>query len=121
LVIGFCACRIQYFTSSIAGTLFQKKSAAACFLKMVENVKPSLLLNLDSRVDEGNGKDEMAELAITLLTKCSTGLKNHLMRKDSLRRANISQTKLYGQQLLSLATIITELELSETKDRARRI
>ena len=107
LVIGFC---IAILLTLIAGTLFSKK-ALQPVSKMVENVKTITATNLDSRVDEGNGKDEMAELAITF-----NQMLDRLEKSFDAQRQFVSN--ISHELRTPLATIITELELSETKDRA---
>lgn len=106
LIVGFC---IAIVLTLIAGILFSKK-ALQPVSQMVDKVNAITATNLDSRVDEGNGKDEMAELAITFNQMLDRLEKSFDAQKEFV--SNISH-----ELRTPLATIITELELSETKER----
>ena len=106
LIVGF---GIAVVLTLIAGTLFSRK-ALQPVSQMVDKVNAITATNLDSRVDEGNGKDEMAELAITFNQMLDRLEKSFDSQKEFV--SNISH-----DLRTPLATIITELELSETKER----
>ena len=106
LIVGF---GIAVVLTLIAGTLFSRK-ALQPVSQMVDKVNAITATNLDSRVDEGNGKDEMAELAITFNQMLDRLEKSFDSQKEFV--SNISH-----ELRTPLATIITELELSETKER----
>ena len=106
LVVGFC---IAIVLTLIAGILFSKK-ALQPVSEMVDKVKAITTTHLDLRVEEGNGKDEMAELAITF-NQMLDRIENSF---DSQKQfvSNISH-----ELRTPISTIITELELSGTKTR----
>ena len=106
LIVGFC---IAIVLTLIAGILFSKK-ALQPVSEMVDKVKAITATHLDLRVEEGNGKDEMAELAITF-NQMLDRIENSF---DSQKQfvSNISH-----ELRTPISTIITELELSGTKTR----
>lgn len=93
----------------IAGYFFSDK-ALKPVSKMVAKVEDITATNLDLRVNEGNGKDEIAELAITF---------NRML--DRLESSFDSQKQFVSnishELRTPLATIVTELELSLKKER----
>lgn len=94
----------------IAGRFFSKQ-ALKPVSDMVDKVEEITATNLDLRVDEGNKKDEIAELAITfnrMLNRLETSF-------DSQKQfvSNISH-----ELRTPLSAIITELEISANKERS---
>jgi signal transduction histidine kinase len=106
LIVGFC---IAIMLTLIAGILFSKK-ALQPVSEMVDKVKAITATHLDLRVEEGNGKDEMAELAITFNLMLDRIGKSFDSQKQFV--SNISH-----ELRTPISTIITELELSGTKTR----
>ncbi len=97
------------FILYVAGYFFSRK-ALKPVSEMVDKVEEISVTNLDLRVNEGNGKDEIAELAVTfnlMLDRLESSF-------DSQKQfvSNISH-----ELRTPLATIVTELELSLKKDR----
>lgn len=93
----------------MAGIFFSRK-ALRPVLKMVRRVEDITATNLDLRVDEGNRKDEIAELAVTF---------NQML--DRLERSFDSQKQFVSNISHELRTpmssVITELELAVSKSR----
>lgn len=93
----------------IAGRFFSKK-ALQPVSEMVDKVKEITATNLHLRVSEGNGKDEIAELAVTF---------NQML--DRLEHSFDAQKQFVSnishELRTPLAAIITELELAGTKSR----
>lgn len=94
----------------LAGLYFSGK-ALKPVSEMVDKVEDITATNLDLRVNEGNGKDELAELAVTF-NRMLDRLENSF---DSQKQfvSNISH-----ELRTPLATIVTELELSLNKTRS---
>lgn len=94
----------------IAGRFFSKK-ALQPVSEMVDKVKDITATNLHLRVSEGNGKDEIAELAVTF---------NQML--DRLEQSFDAQKQFVSnishELRTPLAAIITELELAGTKSRS---
>lgn len=93
----------------VAGSFFSKK-ALRPVSKMVKNVEEITATNLHLRVDEGNRKDEIAELAVTF---------NQML--DRLENSFDAQkhfvSNIAHEVRTPLSTIIAELELSLNKER----
>ncbi len=106
LIIGFS---IAILLTLIAGILFSKK-ALQPVSEMVDKVKAITATHLDLRVEEGNGKDEMSELATTFNQMLDRIEKSFDSQKEFV--SNISH-----ELRTPISTIITELELSGTKTR----
>lgn len=106
LFTGFC---IAILLTLIAGIFFSKK-ALQPVSEMIDKVKNITATKLDLRIYEGNGKDEMAELAITFNQMLDRLEKSFDAQKQFV--SNISH-----ELRTPLSTVITELELSGIKDR----
>ena len=106
LIIGFS---IAILLTLIAGILFSKK-ALQPVSEMIDKVKVITATSLDLRVQEGNGKDEMSELATTFNQMLDRIEKSFDSQKQFV--SNISH-----ELRTPISTIITELELSGTKTR----
>jgi len=93
----------------IAGNFFSRK-ALQPVSRMVKKVEDITVKNLDLRVDEGNRKDEIAELAVTF---------NQML--DRLEKSFDAQKQFVSHISHELRTplsmIITELDLSLNKPR----
>jgi len=93
----------------MAGIFFSRK-ALRPVSKMVRRVEDITATNLDLRVDEGNRKDEIAELAVTF---------NQML--DRLENSFDAQKQFVSNISHELRTpmssVITELELSVSKSR----
>jgi signal transduction histidine kinase len=93
----------------VAGRFFSKK-ALEPVSEMVDEVKEITATNLDLRVFEGNGKDEIAELAVTF---------NQML--DRLEHSFDAQKQFVSnishELRTPLSAMITELELAGTKSR----
>lgn len=78
--------------------------------EMVGRVGEITATNLDLRVNEGNGKDEISELAITF---------NQMLNRLEQSFEDYKQfvSNIAHELRTPLAAIITELELSESRDR----
>ena len=100
---------IAILLTIIAGSFFSKK-ALQPVSRMVKRVEDITATNLDLRVDEGNRKDEIAELAITFNQMLDRLEKSFDAQKQFV--SNISH-----ELRTPMASIITELELSATKPR----
>jgi signal transduction histidine kinase len=79
---------------------------------MVKRVEEITATNLDLRVDEGNRKDEIAELAITF-----NQMLNRLENSFDAQKQFVSNVS--HELRTPLATITAELELSAIKDRTQ--
>jgi len=92
-----------------AGSFFSRK-ALRPVTDMVDKVEEITASNLDSRIGTGNGRDEMAELAITF---------NHML--DRLENSFDSQKQFVSnishELRTPLAAIIAELEISANRQR----
>ena len=106
LVIGFS---IAIGLTLVAGTLFSRKVLQPVS-EMIDKVEDITATNLDLRVFEGNGKDEMAELAITFNQMLDRLEKSFDAQKQFV--SNISH-----ELRTPLSAIITELELANSKNR----
>jgi signal transduction histidine kinase len=93
----------------LAGSLFSGK-ALAPVSEMVEKVEAITASRLDLRIGTGNGKDEMAELALTF-NRMLDRLENSFEAQKEFV-SNISH-----ELRTPLAAIIAELEVSDIKDR----
>jgi signal transduction histidine kinase len=93
----------------LAGVLFSGK-ALAPVSEMVEKVEAITASHLDLRVGTGNGKDEMAELALTF-NRMLDRLENSFDAQKEFV-SNISH-----ELRTPLAAIIAELEVSDIKER----
>ncbi|BAV05639.1 Signal transduction histidine kinase [Filimonas lacunae] len=106
LIVGFIA---SIILTLVAGRFFSKK-ALSPVSDMIEKVEDITATNLHLRVPEGNGKDEIAELAITF---------NHMLNRleNSFEAQKQFVSNISHELRTPLATIITELELSTIKPR----
>ncbi|RFS26938.1 sensor histidine kinase [Chitinophaga silvatica] len=105
---------IIYFSIAIiltlaAGSLFAQR-ALKPVSKMVKRVEDITATNLDLRVDEGNRRDEIAELAITF---------NQMLDRleNSFEAQKQFVSNIAHELRTPLATVIAELELSAIKER----
>ena len=107
LGVGFA---ISVLFIGAAGSFFSRK-ALQPVTDMVDKVEEISASNLDRRIGTGNGKDEMAELAITF---------NRML--DRLENSFESQKQFVSNISHELRTpldaIIAELEISENKERS---
>lgn len=94
----------------IAGRFFSKK-ALQPVSEMVDKVEEITATNLDLRVYEGNGKDEIAELAVTF-----NRMLNRLEQSFDAQKQFVSN--ISHELRTPLSAIITELELAGTKSRS---
>lgn len=94
-----------------AGSFFAKR-ALYPVSRMVKRVEEITATNLDLRVDEGNRKDEIAELAITF-----NQMLNRLENSFDAQKQFVSNVS--HELRTPLATITAELELSAIKDRTQ--
>ena len=106
LLVGFC---IAILLTLVAGSLFSRQ-ALQPVSRMVDKVEEITASHLDLRIGEGNGKDEIAELAVTF-NRMLDRLENSF---DAQRQfvSNISH-----ELRTPLAAIIAELEIASNKDR----
>lgn len=95
-----------------AGSFFARK-ALHPVSKLVKRVEDITATNLDLRVDEGNRKDEIAELAITF-----NQMLDRLENSFDAQKHFVSNVS--HELRTPLATIIAELELSAIKDRTQQ-
>lgn len=95
----------------VAGQFFSKK-ALSLVTEMVSKVKKITATNLDLRLNNNNGKDELAELANTFNEMLDRLEKSFGAQKEFV--SNISH-----ELRTPLAAIITELELATHKDRTQ--
>lgn len=93
----------------IAGRFFSKK-ALQPVSEMVDKVEEITATNLDLRVYEGNGKDEISELAVTF-----NQMLNRLEQSFDAQKQFVSN--ISHELRTPLSAIITELELASTKSR----
>lgn len=100
---------IAIILTLVAGSFFARK-ALQPVSKMVKKVAVITATNLDLRVDEGNRKDEIAELAVTF---------NQML--DRLENSFDAQkhfvSNIAHELRTPLSTVIAELELSSNKER----
>lgn len=106
LVSGFF---LSIILTLAAGSFFSKK-ALNPVSAMVDKVEDITATNLHLRVPEGNGKDEIAELAITF-----NRMLNRLENSFEAQKQFVSN--ISHELRTPLATIIAELELSANKPR----
>lgn len=109
LLIGFA---IAVLLTLLAGNFFSRQ-ALQPVSQMVDKVEEITASRLDWRIAEGNGKDEIAELAITFnrmldRLKSSFDAQKHFV-------SNISH-----ELRTPLAAIIAELEIASTRERTTR-
>jgi len=107
LTIAFC---LSLLLIIIAGR-FSAEQALKPVSDMVSNVEEITANNLDSRINIGNGKDELAELAITF-----NEMLNRLEKSFNAQKEFVSN--IAHEVRTPLSTIITELELSSNKPRS---
>lgn len=93
----------------IAGRFFSKK-ALQPVSEMVGKVEEITATNLDLRLYEGNGKDEIAELAVTF-----NRMLNRLEQSFDAQKQFVSN--ISHELRTPLSAIITELELAGAKSR----
>ena len=106
LGLGFA---VAILLTLLAGLLFSRR-ALAPVSEMVEKVGAITASHLDMRIGVGNGKDEMAELAMTF-NRMLDRLENSFdAQKDFV--SNISH-----ELRTPLAAIISQLEVAEIKER----
>lgn len=109
LLVGFA---IAVALTLLAGSLFSRQ-ALQPVSEMVDKVEEITASNLDLRIGEGNGKDEMAELAITF--------NRMLDRLESSFDAQKQFVSNISHELRTpLAAIIAELEIASTRERTTR-
>ncbi|MEX6688738.1 HAMP domain-containing sensor histidine kinase [Danxiaibacter flavus] len=94
----------------IAGRFFSKQ-ALQPVSNLVDNVNEITVTNLDLRVNEGNGKDEIAELAVTF-----NQMLNRLERSFNAQKDFVSN--ISHELRTPLAAMIGELDLAAAKDRS---
>lgn len=107
LISGFI---ISIILTLAAGSFFSKK-ALRPVSAIVDKVEDITATNLHLRVPEGNGKDEIAELAITF-----NRMLNRLENSFEAQKQFVSN--ISHELRTPLATIIAELELSTIKPRS---
>jgi signal transduction histidine kinase len=106
LILAFIISIIFIF---IAG-LFFSKQALRPVSNMVENVKEITATNLDLRINEGNGKDEIAELAVTF-----NEMLNRLEKSFDAQKEFVSNV---SHELRTLLTaMLAELQLTVSNER----
>lgn len=93
----------------IAGRFFSRK-ALQPVSEMVDKVEEITATSLDLRVYEGNGKDEISELAVTF-----NRMLNRLEQSFDAQKQFVSN--ISHELRTPLSAIITELELAGTKSR----
>lgn len=106
LIVFICSILLIY----VAGQFFSRK-ALLPVREMVTNVKEITATNLDLRINNNNGKDELSELANTFNAMLDRLEKSFEGQKQFV--SNISH-----ELRTPLAAIITELELSTNKERS---
>lgn len=106
LIFGFI---IAVLFTLLAGSFFSRK-ALEPFSQIVDKVEEITASHLDLRVGEGNGKDEIAELAITF-NRMLDRLENSFDAQKQFV-SNISH-----ELRTPLAAIISELEIASTRER----
>ncbi|MEH6308396.1 ATP-binding protein [Olivibacter sp. CPCC 100613] len=89
---------------------FSAEQALKPVSNMIDNVEEITANNLDARISVGNGKDELAELAITF-----NEMLNRLEKSFNAQKEFISN--IAHEVRTPLSTIIAELELSSNKQR----
>jgi len=107
LTIAFC---LSILLIIVAGR-FSAEQALKPVSNMVKNVEEITANNLDSRISIGNGKDELAELAITF-----NEMLNRLEKSFNAQKEFVSN--IAHELRTPLSSIITELELSTNKERS---
>jgi signal transduction histidine kinase len=106
LIIAFIVAIIFIF---IAGELFSKQ-ALKPVSNMVDKVKEITATNLDLRINEGNGKDEIAELAVTF-----NEMLNRLEKSFDAQKEFVSNV---SHELRTLLTaMLAELQLTVSNER----
>ncbi|TVR79380.1 MAG: sensor histidine kinase [Chitinophagaceae bacterium] len=106
LTVAFFAVIILIFF----GGRFFARQALKPVSELVDNVEEITATNLDLRVKEGNGKDEIAELAITF--------NRMLERLDSAFEQQKNVVSNIAHEIRNpLAAMIAELELAESRER----
>ncbi|HWK05521.1 MAG TPA: ATP-binding protein [Puia sp.] len=106
LAFGFA---MAILLTLLAGILFSRK-ALAPVAEMVEKVEAITASHLDLRIDTGNGKDEIAELAQTF-----NRMLNRLENSFNAQKEFVSN--ISHELRTPLAVIIAELEVSAIKAR----
>jgi len=89
---------------------FLAKKALSPVSKMVDKVEEITATNLDLRIEEGNGKDEIAELAITFNAMLNRLEKSFDAQKDFV--SNIAH-----ELRTPLTAMLAELQLTTSKQR----
>jgi len=107
LAFGFC---LSVLLIIVAGR-FSAEQALKPVSDMVKNVEEITASNLDQRINTGNDKDELAELAITFNEMLDRLEKTFEAQKDFV--SNIAH-----ELRTPLSSIIAELELSRHKNRS---
>lgn len=107
LAIAFC---LSLLLIVVAGR-FAAEQALKPVSDMVVKVEEITASNLDSRINVGTGKDELAELAITF-----NEMLNRLEKSFNAQKEFVSN--IAHELRTPLASIITELELSSHKQRS---
>lgn len=107
LVIAFFVAIIFIY---IAGHLFASK-ALKPVSDLVDEVEEITATNLDLRVHEGNGKDEISELAVTF-----NAMLNRLERSFDAQKEFVSN--ISHELRTPLTAMLTELQLTVEKERS---
>ncbi|HEY5465374.1 MAG TPA: ATP-binding protein [Hanamia sp.] len=106
LIVGFFIGIIFIFFTG----KFLAKKALSPVSKMVDKVEEITATNLDLRIEEGNGKDEIAELAITFNAMLNRLEKSFDAQKDFV--SNIAH-----ELRTPLTAMLAELQLTTSKER----
>jgi signal transduction histidine kinase len=106
LIVGFCG---AILLTIIAGSLFSRQ-ALQPVSQIVDKVEEITASNLDLRINEGGGKDEIAGLAITF-----NRMLDRLENSFEAQRQFVSN--ISHELRTPLATIIGELEIAAKKGR----
>ncbi len=109
LMVGFCGAILLTF---LAGYFFSRQ-ALQPVSQIVDKVEEITASHLDLRIDEGRGKDEIAELAITF-----NRMLDRLENSFEAQRQFVSN--ISHELRTPLATIIGELEIAAKKGRTLR-
>jgi signal transduction histidine kinase len=106
LIIAFFVAIVFIY---IAGHIFASK-ALAPVSDLVDEVEEITATNLDLRVKEGNGKDEIAELAVTF-----NAMLNRLEKSFDAQKEFVSN--ISHELRTPLTTMLTELQVTIEKER----
>ncbi len=107
LIIAFFVSIIFIY---IAGHIFSAK-ALKPVSDMVDKVEEITATNLDLRINEGNGKDEIAELAITF-----NAMLNRLEKSFDAQKEFVSN--ISHELRTPLTSMLTELQVTAEKERS---